>query len=483
MAPRKKTFKNTIYIWEKDIVLPISAGYVPDNGILYAVKESLQNALDESLVSGGKTFITEENDGVYIRDTGGGVDWEEIILIGDSGKRTTKGTTGEHGEGEVVSFLAAARAGVEKCMASRNWLLRGDLKENGRGKHVLVLELWKTRHGRARKGTRWTYRADTETTIETVKNATKEAQEAFANHLAVSKNVRRVFSGSGERESLMTNGLFVCKEYQIALGYNLSITPGRDRAAFSISDPKVCAEVRKLFETEAGAEDIAYVLAGGIYGTHKKEFEFEGKDIKSSTVEKAARIVKEWRGLKHLVWARGNLDAALIADAVENARNAGILIFQNNAPLWVTGNIPHVSSIVRSMNGGGKKSTKKAMASDFEDAVWLLIDGVAGRRYLVNEIEMHNPLDARAAAVIGEGIIKFDWKESRIMNIEELFDTVCHELAHLSSGADDCTRAHASAISTIMARAGRRLVTDPKARKAWKMAETRVKRYTKGGGS
>ena len=477
---RTMTFKNTIYIFEKEIDLPISVGYVPSNDMLYAVKESLQNALDESLISGGKVSMTVEDHGVYLRDAGRGCDWEEILLIGDSGKRGIKGTTGEHGEGEVISFLVAAREGINKVMASRNWLLRGILKRNDRGKLVLVLELWKTRHGRNRKGTRWVYSSDNADKVHRIQSSFKLAKKAFANHAAISKNPQRVFASPSS--SLMTNGLFVCTEYQLTLGYNLTSTPGRDRTSYSISDPEVTEEVRKLFETQATDEHIALVISIGLYGTSKKEFEFQGARMSPDLIRRAVNIVKRQRGKSNIVWANTRADAAMIADAQETVGDVGILLFPSNiAPLWVTQNIPHISAVVKVLNSRAIE-TRKTMAKDFKEAVWLLIDDVCGARVYVKRIEMHNPLsasnNARAAACGSTHAIKFDWKSSRDVTIESLFETVAHELAHLISGADDCTRGHTSAMGRIMAKAGNRLAVNAATRKAWRMAKTRIDRYT-----
>jgi len=109
---RTMTFKNTVYVWVEDLEMPLSVDYVPDWTLQKAVEETLQNAYDEAFLSGGKAFVTDERSGTYVRDTGRGCDWQQIILIGDSGKRGENGATGKHGEGEIISFLVAARRGI-----------------------------------------------------------------------------------------------------------------------------------------------------------------------------------------------------------------------------------------------------------------------------------------------------------------------------------------------------------------------------------
>jgi len=477
-------FKNTVYVWVEDLEMPLSVDYVPDWTLQKAVGETLQNAYDEALLSGGKAFVTDECSGTYVRDTGRGCDWQQIILIGDSGKRGENGATGKHGEGEIISFLVAARLGITKIMASRDWLLRGIIRRNEYGKQVLFLERWRTRHGRERKGTRWHYspgdsseHPDTDK-IANIHAAFRYGKQRFANHAACVKAPQKIFASP--RSCLMNNGLMVGSYNQLVLGYNLTANPGRDRAVFSLDDPDIMGEIRAIFEAHATARELAVVLNSGVYGVSRLEFSFQGRHIDPAEVKKAVSRVKRDRGIDHLAWGQVNSDTAMIADAKEQHRGKiSILIFHDDVPLWIQAGVPHVSNIVKRRSN---TSTKKIMAKDFHEAAWLLINDVIQMpRAVTGGIEMHTTLgsDVSATAVMGSHMIRYAWQYARIMDVRELFSVTCHELAHLTSGADDCTRMHTREISRIMGKASMNLATDAKARKAWKMASTRMQRFNR----
>jgi len=344
--------------------------------------------------------------------------------------------------------------------------------------------LWHIKSGRSRKGTRWAYWARDINTGEPdpdeayeIRKAFRQAKELFANHAGVTKSPKRIFTNP--RSSLMNNGLLVGESYRIALGYNLTANPGRDRAAFDIDDPEIINEIRSIFSRYAAADELATVLREGIYSTDKLEFTFQGYDIRKAEIEKATKLVKSWRGIKYLAWGSVQGDAAMIADVQEQHEgDIKVLIFQSTPPQWVQRGVPHVSFLAKSRV---QKSTKKAMAKDFSEAVWLLIHDVIRMSTTVKDIEMHTTLGSgvNASANTEMQTIRFAWKRIRHMDVQGLFAVLCHEIAHLSSDADDCTRAHTREISRIMSHASAALAVDPKARKAWKMASTRIQRFNK----
>ena len=148
-------FKNRRYTFEQTVQTQLSIDYVPTWGLFEAVRESLQNALDErTLTSARVHWIEDGPNSMYLYDRGRGVDFEDILLLGVSGKRGLEDVVGRHGEGEVVSSLVAARNGVTKIMASRDWLTTSRLADVG-GRQVLALDVYRT--NKPRVGTAWLY--------------------------------------------------------------------------------------------------------------------------------------------------------------------------------------------------------------------------------------------------------------------------------------------------------------------------------------
>jgi hypothetical protein len=469
-SPNELTFKHAKYTFAEDIILPLAVSYVPDWDLAKATKESLQNAYDEAWLSDSQAFVERELDGVYLRDNGRGVHWANILVIGDSGKRQEKGTVGTHGEGEIISFLVAARDGIRKWMASQDWLLEGRIGKSEYGQDVLILARYQTASGKARKGTRWYY-ANPGTYGYEIQDAFDQAQDAFANHAAVTRNPKRIFRDYTNRQCLMTNGQKVITDYHIILGYNLMLHPGRDRATFSLADPKVREEIQEILETQADAEDIAVILREGRYSQNYLEFELPLHKLDREIVKKAVKILENENYT--IVWAQKALDAAKVADAKERG-GCNVLLF-DSVPDWVRDGVPHVSSYVKSF---ACQDTKKRMPKDFSEAVSLLLQDV----YRIGsvQVEMHNPLPEGviADANYTTRTIRFDWHQSKEMSMTDLFETIGHELAHIQSCAEDCTRAHTDAMGTLMARAAKTLMDEKDAQKAWHKAETRVKRYS-----
>lgn len=473
-SENKIVFKKAKYCFVEDIVLPLAETYVPDWDLEKAIKESLQNAYDETWISGQKAYTLEEDDGIYLRDTGRGVHWSKILVIGETGKRNEIDVVGTHGEGEIISFLVSARDGIRKRMASQDWLLEGRIGENEHGQRVLILARYRTASGTKRKGTRWTYTEDG-TYACTVKRGLERAKDAFSNHAAVVKHPKRVFCDYGSRGSLLTNGQRVMQDWHLSLGYNLLLHPGRDRSTFSLSDPKVLAEIKTILENDASEQDFAVILRESIYGASKVEFDLDLPDLDPNIVKKAVKLLEK-DGIV-LAWATNGEDSAQIADAVESAK-CKVLVF-DRAPIWLQRGLPHVSAFVKSY---AKEGTKKRMPRDFQQAVYFLLHDVY--RIMDVTVEMHNPLSESIIADANSTarLIRFDWKKSKSLSIVNLFETLGHELAHIVSDAEDCTRAHTNAMGMLMGRAARTLAEEKDASNAWRKAAIRIQRYTRRKG-
>lgn len=166
---------NRRYTFSRQLVTNITLEYVNDTGskwtALEMIRESVQNMLDEALyqarnkggdisdyyklslkraVGGGKFLHVTHFD---LRDYGRGVDLEAIFFLGASGKRGSD-YKGHKGEGEVLSFLVAAREGIDKWMFSKKWAAQPVIVEAG-GYKVLALNIYETNLDI--EGTVWRY--------------------------------------------------------------------------------------------------------------------------------------------------------------------------------------------------------------------------------------------------------------------------------------------------------------------------------------
>lgn len=162
------------YKFQRTIITNISSEYLNDSGSCWGtwemLRESLQNMIDEA------ERMADNNGGelrdyynmwrfsktgykpyshLEFRDKGCGVDFERIFLIGESGKRGTH-YRGQKGEGESLSFLVAARLGIEKWMFSKDWAITARLDNYLESTYkVLVFDLYKA--DKPIKGTVWRF--------------------------------------------------------------------------------------------------------------------------------------------------------------------------------------------------------------------------------------------------------------------------------------------------------------------------------------
>jgi hypothetical protein len=90
-------------------VLPIKHSYVSSWGIWEAVREAVQNGLDEQEENGNELIVSHKNNQLSVRNIGANLN-AKALLIGHSTKSELD-LRGQHGEGLNLGMLAAVRAG------------------------------------------------------------------------------------------------------------------------------------------------------------------------------------------------------------------------------------------------------------------------------------------------------------------------------------------------------------------------------------
>ena len=466
---KKISFKGRMYRFEETRVMPITDGYVPEWSIYHAIRESAQNAYDEAAIANAEVIPWMNENEFYIRDTGRGVDFNEILHIGASGKRGVDGVVGQHGEGEVISFLAATRAGVTKYMASKDWLATSEFVEQ-EGAKLLAIHLYKTR--KPRKGTGWLYSVQKGDTmmIQFLEESWDRVREEFRKHRAVNRKRERVFSGT-VRGTVFSNGLEINKVDGLMLNYDLDSTPGRDRAGFSWSQIK--DEVKEILTNHVTPKLVSELLwVAEQYGVYFREFELIDLTIDSKIVQRGAYLHTNNRSKNRMAWGYQD-QASSLADAKE--RGIKVITFQDRAsvPIWITANFPNVKMVVSSSS---KIGTLRKSPRDFSEAVSALLEVLGADPD--HPVEIHSDLGGAIADTDGKKI-RFSRKHAKGMSAADLMGTLAHELAHDKSGAMDCTRAHASAIESILSRAAMMLAMNDKMRAKFRRAAVRMDRWSK----
>lgn len=453
-------FDGLRYTYQRTVETNLDGNYVPDWTTAKAVKESVQNQLDESLGSETKPYFGILNaDTVWLRDAGRGVRFNTILRIGKSGKRDDARMVGQHGEGEVVSTLVAARQGLVKLLASQDWLAVGRLvadPEGEAGDRLLVIDVYQS--DLPRVGTAWFWQGPG------VAAGLAAALTAFRRHQAMLHTGGLAYNEA--RRGLAKVGIALPELGQQALvhmqpdgghlysrgqevndyvsgllcSYNLTATPGRDRAGFTWE--QAAQECEQIWAAHATGEAVANVLDHGVsYGTYCKELAF-------ASAPPAAAIkagLAQWRRAngKKPCWAWQSADdAPLIADAKERG-TIGVMVFSYTPgpPAWVRANIPHVSQYVKAnMLAAKTQKPPKAIATVVSGLLVLL-----GQPDVPVAYEKLTDADGTG----DRNGITLDVQRLRGFTCERLLTVLIHETAHYVSGSSDCTRGHTSAISDL----------------------------------
>lgn len=225
--------------------LTISTDYVPDWGIVEAVREIFQNALDNEVMTDGENkMFVEYNEGTQELKIGNknSLLTLDSLLMGFSSKRGVENTIGRHGEGYKVAFMVLLREGktvtVENYGAKELWTTR--LVKARRYNYQLVPEVV------IEKGYIWSKKPNNDLTI-TINGITKEDYAKIKeSNLHIKEGVEVVSTSNGslllnteEGGNIYVNGLFVCNKKNFKYGYNLNpvdITLDRDRKVLESVD-------------------------------------------------------------------------------------------------------------------------------------------------------------------------------------------------------------------------------------------------------
>lgn len=291
---------NHTYKFEKTIYTNISSEYLNDSGskwgVYEALRESTQNILDEaeyqSDTHGGQIldycqlYLYSETGykpwtKFELRDKGRGVDFEQIMLIGESGKRGTS-YRGQKGEGESLSFLVAVREGISKWMFSKDWACSARFENYLNSEYkVLVFDLYRTNKNilgtviryqltdaiedyyhsignyfpeLSRREMRRQDTEDKKAREEQKRNSVKKSKAITQEKITSSKR-SIITPRKDEKPSLFVGGVYVKKLYSL-FSYNLQhVEINRDRSM--VDEWQILEQIQVAFNSE----DLAFEQA------------------------------------------------------------------------------------------------------------------------------------------------------------------------------------------------------------------------------
>jgi hypothetical protein len=250
--------------------LSISPNYVPDWGIVEAVRELFQNALDaEKDCIDNELSWTYDNGKMYIVSPKSSL-LKDSLLFGTTTKVNNAKAIGQFGEGYKLALLVLTRLGYKVTVHNNR---RGEIwvpkiiKSKRYDSNLLVVDV--TKHIPKSK--------DLTFEIEDVSQLDFEKLQKSNLHIKPLRPLAETYFGQIlTRENagdLFVNGLFVCNTENFKFGYNIKpehITLGRDRdlvTNFNLSwvtgqiwkEAGLDATLINLLKEDKPVDDVKYV--------------------------------------------------------------------------------------------------------------------------------------------------------------------------------------------------------------------------------
>lgn len=286
------------YVFKEQITTNISLEYLNDEaskwGMWEMVRECMQNIMDEaeycadqhgghlSQYMGIWDNVSVNRDRFWrIFDKGRGVDLEDILFLGISGKRGTH-YRGQKGEGQLMASLVAARENIGLYMTSQNWAIEPVVVE---GKYkTLALNVYEC--DKSHSGTRifieWNsgvdeYLRSAKNYFPDLKRPRKQRTIVYRSTSTRQKqqkspSAKSLFDERGPSR-LFVKGIFV-KEIEALFSYNVDVPLNRDRNIVDdndllpavekqLNDLKTYDKIRRIIR-EVAIPDARYILEGKV---------------------------------------------------------------------------------------------------------------------------------------------------------------------------------------------------------------------------
>lgn len=312
--------------------LTISKNYVPDWGIVEAVRELFQNALDQETVSPDNSmfFSYDETEGVLEIGNKHSVLEPSSLLLGQTSKLNDNLTIGQFGEGYKIAMLILLREGLNVTFYNY-------------GKK----EVWKPRFVNSRRYQQevltvftekkiWSKVPDNSLTIriegidEDMYNEIVESNlhlRGISNYKE-SKQYGKILQDFDLKGKIFVNGLYVTKDDSLDFGYDFKpsvLKLKRDRSMVSTFDLK--DTMSKLWKTLDGdnSKEIAKMIVSGTsdvdymhYRTNKDDIAKEVFDaFKEQHGEKSVAI-KDNVSIDVFVEEHPNCSPVVVSDRIFN---------------------------------------------------------------------------------------------------------------------------------------------------------------------
>ena len=222
--------------------LTISTKYVPDWTYVEAVRELLQNAIDNEAVDENNKY-----ESVYLADE------EKLnisnksskltldtLLLGVSTKRNDDRTIGQHGEGYKIAFMVLAREGKKVTVynygANEVWNVKLVKSKRYNGEEIVQVEVDKNPIWKKAPNNNLTIVIDSisNSDYENIQKDCIMLRDAYPE--SYKSEVGNILTDENEVGNIFVRGLFVFKDPLLKYGYDIQVPVKLDRDRNNISN-------------------------------------------------------------------------------------------------------------------------------------------------------------------------------------------------------------------------------------------------------
>jgi hypothetical protein len=271
--------------------IPISKDYVPTWGTWEAIREAVQNGLDEN-ERGFPLKVSHRNGTLNIFNQGADISSQALIL-GKTNKRGSE-LRGQHGEGLTLSLLTAARNKIDIKVLTQTeiWTPSLGWSDNYQD-HILLVKTRKLRQNRD----------GVEVQIKIDKNIWKKTKNLFMDFSSLSdKDIIKCERGSlilnpEYKGQIFSKGIYVMTEKAFSYGYNLKHA-NLDRDRSMIRDFDLKWETSRILKEAVARKPEIFEKVYSLLEEDSKEIEYVNNALggDNSFQDKIAEQFKKQHG-------------------------------------------------------------------------------------------------------------------------------------------------------------------------------------------
>lgn len=222
--------------------LTISTKYVPDWTYVEAVRELLQNAIDNEAVDENNKYesIYKEDDETLSISNKSSKLTLDTLLLGVSTKRNDDRTIGQHGEGYKIAFMVLAREGKKVTVynygANEVWNVKLVKSKRYNGEEIVQVEVDKNPIWKKAPNNNLTIVIDSisNSDYENIQKDCLMLRDEYPE--SYKSEVGNILTDEDEVGNIFVRGLFVFKDPLLKYGYDIQVPVKLDRDRNNISN-------------------------------------------------------------------------------------------------------------------------------------------------------------------------------------------------------------------------------------------------------